>query len=102
LERDNAERLDDLDVALVFWGRLPRLFDRFERQRYTLLQIIAKRVIIGADGEIIDQELEPPFAYLRSLVDDFRLSNDGECGSDQHRKGAPKKLSNVNGPTWEY
>jgi hypothetical protein len=88
LERDTAMHLDDLDVALVLLSGLSRLYDRLrEKERHTLLQIVAKRVIIGTDGETIDHELHSPFAYLRNVVDDFSNA-DKECGSGQIRLGS--------------
>ena len=55
-----------------------------------LLQIIAKRVIVGADGEMVDYELHSPFAYLHMLVSDSQSIFEKECGSDQIRLGLLK------------
>jgi hypothetical protein len=43
---------------------------------------------INLAGEIIDHELHSPFAYLRSLVDEFSTENTEECGSEQPLGGA--------------
>jgi hypothetical protein len=96
LERDTAMYLDDLDVALVLLSGLSRLYDRLEeKERHTLLQIIAKRAIIGTDGEIIDHELYSPFAYLRNMVDDFSNADNEQCGSGQIRCGVLYSLLQV-------
>ena len=60
------------------------------RYRCTLLQIIAKQIIIDINSQIIDHEMHSPFAYLKSLVDDFS-SVDNKCDSDQIRSGVPDK-----------
>ena len=72
-------------------GRLAELYGRLEaKERHTPLRIEAKRIIIDPDGTIIDQKLQSPFAYLRSLADSF-LSSQDECGSEQFRLGAPQR-----------
>ena len=48
--------------------------------------------MIDSEGEIIDHELHSPFAYLRSLVDDFSTEKQQECGSEQPLGGAPKSV----------
>ena len=53
-----------------------------------LLQILAKRIIVDADGEIIDYELNSPFVYLRSLVQGLSTPRNGKGGSEQIREGA--------------
>ena len=57
-----------------------------ERKQAILLQILVKRIIVIFQGEIIDQELNSPFAYLRSLVKDF--PNQESCGSDHVRSSS--------------
>jgi hypothetical protein len=47
--------------------------------------------MIDSEGEIIDHELHSPFAYLRSLVDEFSTENPQECGSEQPLGGAPTR-----------
>lgn len=49
-----------------------------------------KRIIVDADGEIIDYELNSPFVYLRSLVQGLSTPGNGEGGSEQIREGAQK------------
>jgi len=46
------------------------------------------RIIVEADGEIIDYELNSPFVYLRSLVQGLSTAGNGEGGSEQIREGA--------------
>jgi hypothetical protein len=54
-----------------------------ESDQAKLLHGIARRIIIDPEGEIIDHELHSPFAYLRSIVDEFSTENTEECGSEQ-------------------
>ncbi len=61
-----------------------------ERKQAILLQILAKRIIVNSQGEIIDQELNSPFAYLRSLVKDF--PNQEPCGSDHVRSSSQTSI----------
>jgi hypothetical protein len=56
------------------------------KKQATLSQILVKRIIVNPQGEIMDQELNSPFAYLRSLVEDFQ--NQELCGSDHVRSGS--------------
>jgi len=88
LERDNALRLDDLDAALALMTRLSDCYQRLEEKgRATLLSIVVKRVIVGVHGEIVDQELQSPFAYLRGLADGLRDRE--KSGSEQVPPGPP-------------
>lgn len=73
LERDTARYLDDLDIALLLLTKMSALFSRLgEKQRTSLLQILAKRIIVSPDGEIIDYELHSPFIYLNRIADNLR------------------------------
>ena len=45
-------------------------------------------VIVDLHGEIVDQELNSPFAYLRTLADEIIFPNSNAYGSDQIRLGA--------------
>jgi hypothetical protein len=47
------------------------------------LQILAKRIIVDVQGEIIVYELNSPFAYFRSIVDHFQHQNTSLSGSEQ-------------------
>jgi hypothetical protein len=61
--------LDDLDVALGLMVKLADLYKRLKKkEKENLLQIIIKRIIVDADGEIINIELNSPFKYLRNIV----------------------------------
>jgi hypothetical protein len=53
-----------------------------KKDRANLLQIVAKQVVVGTDGEIIDHELNSPFAYLRDLADGIRPMRKGKGGSE--------------------
>jgi len=88
LERDLAMRLDDLDAALALLTRLSELCARFdEKKRSVLLTILAGRIIVGVDGEIVDYELQSPFAYLRTLARCLQDVDQEACGSEQIRLG---------------
>jgi len=89
LERDASIHLDDLDAALALMAKIGVLYPRLdEKQRSTLLQIMAKRIIVDRDGEIVDYELNSPFVYLRSVADGFSTPGNGEGGSEHIRVGA--------------
>ncbi len=76
LERDTSRYLDDLDVALYLLAMVPELYGRLDDQRRaTLLQILAKRIIVSADGEIISHELHSPFLYLLFLQQGIESAN---------------------------
>ncbi len=93
LERDATVHLDDLDAALFLLTKVADLYPRLdEKRRSTLLQILAKQIIVDATGEIIDHELNSPFTYLRSLVDNLSAPDNGEGGSEQIREGAQHML----------
>jgi hypothetical protein len=90
LERETALHLDDLEVALLLMTKIGVLFQRLaEKGRATLLQIIIKRIIINREGEIIDHELNSPFAYLRNIADSLLPVKLTLHGSGQVRSGAP-------------
>ena len=92
LERENATHLDNLDIALILMTKLSSLFDRLsENDRLTLLQILVKRIIVDRQGEIIDYELNSPFAYLRQIADGLQFQNSESHGSGQVRLGAQEK-----------
>ena len=50
--------------------------------------ILAKRIIVNANGEIVDYELNSPFAYIRSLVQNLSIPGNGEGGSEHVPLGA--------------
>jgi DNA invertase Pin-like site-specific DNA recombinase len=85
LERDTSHCLDDLELAMHLLSKLPELYERLDEQhRATLLQILAKRLLINVDGTIIDHQLHSPFTYLLSLQED--LINSGGHGSIDNQK----------------
>jgi hypothetical protein len=91
LERDAGLHLDDLELALVLMTQLSNLFSRFsEKERAILLQILAKKIIVNLQGEIVDQELNSPFAYLHTLADEIQSPNSNARGSDQIPLGAQR------------
>ncbi len=76
---------DDLDTALILMTKMSSLFNRLEeKDRATLLRILAKRIIVNHEGKIISQELNHPFSYLQSLVEVVRKPDSNECGSDKN------------------
>ena len=82
VERDVTIHLDDLDTALILLASVSLLYPRMaKKQRAMLLQILAKRIIVSADGEMIDHELHSPFAYLTELVTDLRTTGPNRRGS---------------------
>lgn len=93
LEREAALYLDDLDIALLLLSQVSSLYERLEeRDRAALLQILTKRIIVNADGEIIDHEFHSPFTYLSSLVIDPSPQLTIRSGSEHIRCRAPEIL----------
>ncbi len=91
MEREARIFIDDLDFALVLISNISTLYARMkESDQSKLLHVIARRIMIDSEGEIIDHELHSPFAYLRSLVNEFSEENTEECGSEQPLGGAQK------------
>lgn len=69
METDARKHLDDLDVTLFLLHKLVTLYQRLDViQKYTLLQLVVKRIIINREGEFISHELHSPFSYLLTLI----------------------------------
>jgi hypothetical protein len=69
LERKVSFHLDDLDPAMALMAKVADLYPRLEKQQQgILLQILAKQIIVDPHGKIVEHELNSPFVYLRSLV----------------------------------
>ena len=67
----------------------PRLNDK---QKATLLQIVANQIIVNPLGEIVGHELNSPFVYIRSLVNRLSSPDNREgCGSEQIHVGPLQK-----------
>ena len=76
LERETETYLDDLELALILMSKLSSIYPRLgEKEKTTLLRILAKKIIVNKQGEIIDQKLNSPFVYLKSILDNY--SNNG-------------------------
>lgn len=89
LERETSMCLDDLGIALALMSRLSFLTNRLaEKERSALLQVLSKRIIVDERGQVIDHELNSPFAYLHNLAEDFRTLDSNWRGSDGVRLGA--------------
>ena len=74
--------LDDLDAALALMAIMAELYPRLEeKQQGTLLQILAKQIIVDTQGKIVGHELNSPFVYLGSLVQ--RVSIPGKSRSER-------------------
>jgi hypothetical protein len=58
------------------------------RKLTILLQLLAKRIIVDSHSEIIEQELNSPFVYLRSLVQGLITPGNGKGGSEHVPLGA--------------
>ena len=91
MEREPTIHINDLDIALVLLTKISQLYSRLDKnQKSTLLQILAKQIIVNGNGEIIDFKLNSPFLYLRSVVDYFFTPSNREgCSSEQINVGAP-------------
>jgi DNA invertase Pin-like site-specific DNA recombinase len=90
LKFDASRYLDDLEMALVLLVNMSVLYGRLnEQQKTLLLQIIADRIIINCQGEIISHDLHSPFAYLSALAADLNDKSEEGCGSEHVRHGLP-------------
>lgn len=66
---DSSQYLDNLEVALGFLSRISLMYERLkEKEGTALLQVLAKRIIINQNGEIVSHELHSPFTYLTTLA----------------------------------
>jgi hypothetical protein len=84
LEKETSIHLDDLETALILLSKVSTLYQRLSlKEKTTLLQIIARRIIVDLQGTIISQELNTPFAYLRTLAD-MLVSSGKEGGGSDH------------------
>ncbi|MDR3576141.1 MAG: recombinase family protein [Anaerolineaceae bacterium] len=88
MERETTVHMDDLDLSLILLSRIAILYNRLsQKDKIILLQILAKRIIVDPQGNIIDHELNSPFVYLKTLAAGCEdLGKEGR-GSDhvQHR-----------------
>lgn len=90
-ERSISAMLVDLDIALVLLTKVGVLYERLDQKNQAiLLKILAKRIIIDAQGRIIDFELHSPFTYLRSLAGQVEPSGSSRRDSEQVCLGAQK------------
>jgi site-specific DNA recombinase len=97
MEREPKILINDLDLALILLTKIGELYNRFdEKQKSTLLHILAKRIIVDVNGEIIGHELNSPFVYLHNLVSSLFSPDSWEgCGSEQIPPGAPAYGSTI-------
>jgi hypothetical protein len=90
-ERNTHSIMVDLDLALALLSKVHLLYERLdEKSQARLLKILAKRIIINPDGQIIGHELHSPFTYLRSIAQGLEDPSSSHCDSEQVRLGAPK------------
>ena len=88
-ERNINAVLVDLDIALILLANVNVLYERLDdKNKANLLKILAKRIIINPDGQIIDQELHSPFTYLRSIAESIENTSTFCRDSEQVRLGA--------------
>ena len=90
LEQDAGRHLDDLDAGIALLSRAHELFSRLEiKDRSALLRILAKRIIVDEQGEIVTHELHSPFAYLSMLAGDKKRPKSNGMGSRWVTLGTP-------------
>ena len=93
MEFDASKYLDDLEIALALLSNISSLYERLEeKQKNELLQIIAKRIIINPEGEIISHELHSPFSYLVTLIEALSTSNEEGYRSEYIHDGVQNAL----------
>ena len=59
-----------------------------------LLQILAKRIIVDVEGEIVEAKLNKPVSYLYSLEQHLSAPRSGDGGSEHVRLGVLLHKSN--------
>jgi hypothetical protein len=92
MESESKAHFDGLDVALILMSKLPELFPRFkEADRTKLLKILARRIIVDPNGEIVGYDLNSPFMYLDYLANDLRGVWISSRGSSDVSLGVPKR-----------
>jgi hypothetical protein len=88
LEREVSFHLDDLDAAMALMAKVADLYPRLEKKKQgILLQILAKQIIVDPHGKIVEHELNSPFVYLRSLVQNLSTPQSGEGSLEHVRSG---------------
>jgi len=78
------------DLHIFQIGELNQIKDfgkPFYLLRFALLQILAQRIIVDMDDESFEHELDSPFAYLRSLVQNLSTPGNGKGSSEHVRLG---------------
>ena len=86
LEREVSIYIDDLEAALYLMSHLSKIYPRLgDKGKTTLLRILTKRIIVNPEGTIIDQELNSPFMYLKSILDKHQISINNGSSWDQYR-----------------
>lgn len=86
LEREASIYIDDLEAALYLMSHLSKIYPRLgDNEKTTLLRILVKRIIVNPEGEIINQELNSPFMYLKSIMDKHQISINNGSSWDQYR-----------------
>ena len=89
MEREATTHVDDLDMALLLMSKFSTLYQRFEdKEKTKLLHILAKRIIVTPEGEIVDHVLNSPFMYLRQIADEQISISQNLRGSEQITVGA--------------
>jgi hypothetical protein len=90
LQREAVVYIDDLEAAIALLSSAPILFTRLTRRKQAqLLKMIFAKVIVDADGNILDVQLNAPFAYLASLKD----LTSSEVASGQNQDSLSEYLS---------
>ncbi len=85
LERTKETHISNLDAALDIISKMGVRYGQLDApQQRQLLQEVVERVIVNADGEVIDLELLPPFGYLQHVKEKVETAQQGEMKSDAH------------------
>ena len=68
MQREAVVYFDDLEAAIALLSSAPILFARLTRRKQAqLLKMIFAKVVVDVEGNILDVQLNAPFAYLSSL-----------------------------------
>ncbi len=72
LQQQQTVHIDNLDSALSIIAKISILYNKLEFcDKKELLQLIFERIVVNSDGEIIQVDLLPPFAYLMNICSEI-------------------------------
>lgn len=91
LSRESVEYVNDLESALKILARAGWIFERLDpRQQGKFIQLLARKIVVNLDGEMVKWELNAPFEYLSGLADSRNgYQGDAQAKHDSDTVNAP-------------